>query len=837
MKRSIRTMIVLQTGLCLLLLAGISTGYAAITQRNTALASAQDQLAAVASNQASEVAGEMNLALSTTRTLAQALAAMRKDQGRPSRDQVNSILQQVLEENPMFLGIYTLWEPNAFDQQDTMHRGQKGHDHTGRFIPYWRRGGDDIILEPLKDYEVEGAGDYYQIPKRTQNEAVLEPYYYEIGGSTVLLTSIVAPIMIDGEFYGIAGVDIAIDTLQEMADELDLYNGTARMAIISHEGVLVGVTGQSAFVGKTVGEYSANLALGLEGIHNDRHQVWERGGLVNVFIPIAIGDTDAPWAVAITAPVDSITAQAMANMWRQIAIGVALTVAALILLWVTSGRISAPIAHMATMAMRLSEGILDQNIDIQRNDEVGQLADAFRRMIGYQRRMADAAERIADGDLTVEVTPQSKQDRLGTAFARMLQGLRELVGQVTEQAMQVADASRQITDAVEQAGQATQQVAATMQQVAAGTAQQTEAIGEGSVQVDKMVAIMEEIARGAEEQSDAVQRASAGVTQMSSTIEQIARNTQSGADAGRRAADSAQNGAQQVNRTVAAMNDIKARVSEAGDRVQQMHAQSAQIGAIVETIDDIAEQTNLLALNAAIEAARAGEQGRGFAVVADEVRKLAERSGEATKEIAQLITTVQSGIESAVTAMTASLEQVESGAILAGEAGDALNDILDAAQEVSDEVQHIAAAVQEMAAASSEVVAAMDSVSTVAEGNRTMTAQSMASSDEISRAIQNVVSVSEENSAASEEVSAMTEEVSAQTEQVMAAAHSLSDMATSLQQVVGRFRLATAGLVDAKREETASAEQNGDGSNGRNGSRPDVTRDLSQEREPVLSAN
>jgi methyl-accepting chemotaxis protein len=688
-KRSIRVTIALWAGVCLVLLAGISTAYAAISQRNAALDAARQQLEFVATAQAGDVANEVDVALLTTRTLARALEAIRSAQGQPSRAQVNNILRRVLEDNPTFLGVYTLWEPNAFDQQDNVNRGREGHDDTGRFIPYWVRSGGEIIVEPLVDYEVQGDGDYYQIPKRTQREALLEPYVYAIDGVDVLLTSVVVPVIIDGRFYGIAGIDLDVNSLQEMADGLNLYDGEARMAIVSHAGSLVGLTGQSELVGRAAGEYSrdleAVLAAGL-----DEAQIVEQGGTVSAVVPIAIGETGTPWFVAVTVPMARITAQATADMWRQIGIAAALTVLALGVLWVAAGRIARPIADMAGLAAQLAEGDLDHDVEIRRDDEVGQLAESLRRMIGYQREMAEAARFIADGDLGVSVTPQSDRDRLGTAFSRMVQGLQTLIGQVGEGAMQVAAASEQITGSVEQTGQATQQVAATMQQVAAGTAQQTEAITEASSQVDKMVSAMEAIAQGAREQSAAVHSASVGVTRMSSTIEQIAQNAEMGAEAGRRASESAQNGAQRVTRTVEAMSDIRARVSEAGERVQQMHAQSAQIGAIVETIDDIAEQTNLLALNAAIEAARAGEQGRGFAVVADEVRKLAERSGQATKEIAQLIGTVQSGIASAVKAMEASLEQVEVGAGLAGEAGNALADILAAARDVSDEVQHIA---------------------------------------------------------------------------------------------------------------------------------------------------
>lgn len=191
---------------------------------------------------------------------------------------------------------------------------------------------------------------------------------------------------------------------------------------------------------------------------------------------------------------------------------------------------------------------------------------------------------------------------------------------------------------------------------------------------------------------------------------------------------------------------------------------------MVETIDDIAEQTNLLALNAAIEAARAGEHGKGFAVVADEVRKLAERSSRETKAIAELIGQVQSGTASAVSAMQAGAEKVESGSARADQAGKALGEILSAVEATVRQVSEIAASAQEMATASRSVVDAMQSISAVIEENTAASEEMSAQSGSVSTAIQSIAAVSEEQSASTEEVSASTEEMSAQVEEMTAQA-------------------------------------------------------------------
>jgi methyl-accepting chemotaxis protein len=220
-----------------------------------------------------------------------------------------------------------------------------------------------------------------------------------------------------------------------------------------------------------------------------------------------------------------------------------------------------------------------------------------------------------------------------------------------------------------------------------------------------------------------------------------------------------------------------------------MGTRSEQIGAIVGTIEDIASQTNLLALNAAIEAARAGEHGKGFAVVADEVRKLAERSSAATKEIGELIKGIQQTVADAVAAMNEGSVEVERGVGQANQAGQALTEILSAVREVNRQVAEIANAADRMSGLSSELVEATDTVSAVVEENTAATEEMAAGSSEVTQAVETIASVSEENSAAVQEVSASAEEMSAQVEEVTASANSLAIMAQNLQTLVALFML------------------------------------------------
>ena len=535
-------------------------------------------------------------------------------------------------------------------------------------------------------------------------------------------------------------------------------------------------------------------------------------------------------------------AQLSQSQMTLLGIGGALLVLAGVLLWQMIGRIvirplqqvgsasqtvQVDLDRLTTAATAIAEGDLTAAVAVESRpltlnarDEIGDLARSFNAMIGRLQEMGDS-------------------------FTGMTGNLRGLIGRVADNAGRVDAAAEVLAETASQVGVSTSQIATTITQVAHGATQQADSVTRTATSVEQMTRTIDGVARGAQDQAHAVtevttvmnrlsgsvrsilqgaEQQSAGMAQATTAgtrlieaLRQVALATDAVNQQTTALAAEAGNGTRLAAHNAEGIQRVRTTTEQLAQRVRDLGRRSGQVGVIIETIDDIAAQTNLLALNAAIEAARAGEHGKGFAVVADEVRKLAERSVTATKEIAEMIGMVQAGAAEVAEAMGHAGEEVTAAAGLTEQAGASFETIAQGAKDSAVRVDEAHRAVAAMRAATEELeravaeaariatdnaqiaaamggltevmVSGLDSVSAVVEENTAATEEMSANANEVTQAIESIASVSEENSAAVEQVAASADEMNAQVGTVRDSAQSLAELARALQGDVARFKL------------------------------------------------
>lgn len=554
---------------------------------------AESFLFSAAESDARAIETKFEKAFAIAKTTKQTTMAKRK-MGLVQRQIIINELNETLVQNPDVIGTWVGFEPNIWDGKDQEYIDKPGHDKTGRFIPYWSWDKGVASLSPLVDYEKQGDGDYYQVPKARKKDSIVEPYIYPIAGVPTLMTSVAVPLVVDDKFIGVAGVDLSLKSLKQEMDKVKPYE-QSQAYVLSSSGKWVTHL-QEDLITKP-----SDLILGNEKVKEalekgkpfqwTQEDVKSKEEYLYVLYPIKMGQSEVSWSLLVTTPANVVFADANALILKQVA--------------------------MSFVGLFLLLGAVF-------------LVASF---------------------ISKEISELSKR--------------------LSESNQQVSGAIHHLTSA----GQ--------------------------------------ELSTHATESASSLEEAVASLEEMTSMVKLNSENARQAASLSINSSEEAVKGEAEIHNLIASMKEI----AESSKKIEE----------IINVIDDIAFQTNLLSLNAAVEAARAGEQGKGFSVVAEAVRALAQRSSVAAKDITTLI--------------KESVSKIEMGTEKADRSGDVLKNIVTTVKKVSELNNAISLASEEQAAGIQQISIAMNQIDQSVQKNASSSANIATTAEEINQQATNMAAV------------------------------------------------------------------------------------------------